>query len=150
MLELGKIIRELIEKILNRRNIERAIIAVERNHGAGGVDDRQSDELCPFVNANCQSLLQSVLEGSYKPSPVRRVEIPKATGGVRMLGSPTVVDRMLQQAIRRLMYDAGCAWTSTEFAEGSAHGLRVSAIPAALIVPIRADRPSNNFLVMML
>lgn len=89
----------MLERILNRRNIERAIRAVERNHGAGGVDDLQSDELRPFVNANCQSLLQRVQEGSYKPSPVRKVEIPKDTGGVRMLGIPTVVDRMLQQAI---------------------------------------------------
>jgi RNA-directed DNA polymerase len=93
----------MLEKILNRRNIERAITAVERNHGAGGVDDRQSDELRPFVNANCQSLLQSVLEGSYKPSPVRKVEIPKDTGGFRMLGIPTVVDRMLQQAIYQVL-----------------------------------------------
>ena len=89
----------MLEKILNRRNIERAIKAVERNHGAGGVDDRQSDELRPFVNANCQSLVNRIREGNYQPSPVRKVEIPKATGGVRMLGIPTVVDRMLQQAI---------------------------------------------------
>jgi RNA-directed DNA polymerase len=89
----------MLERILNRRNIERAIRAVERNHGAGGVDDLQSDELRPFVNANCQSLLQRVQEGSYKPSPVRKVEIPKDTGGFRMLGIPTVVDRMLQQAM---------------------------------------------------
>lgn len=93
----------MLEKILNRRNIERAIKAVERNHGAGGVDDRQSDELRPFVNANCQSLLNSIRKGSYQPSPVRKVEIPKATGGVRMLGIPTVVDRMLQQAIYQVL-----------------------------------------------
>lgn len=93
----------MLDKILNRRNIERAIKAVERNHGAGGVDDRQSDELRPFVNANCQSLLNSIREGSYQPSPVRKVEIPKATGGVRMLGIPTVVDRMIQQAIYQVL-----------------------------------------------
>jgi RNA-directed DNA polymerase len=93
----------MLEKILNRRNIERAIKAVERNHGAGGVDDRQSDELRPFVNANCQSLLNGIREGSYQPSPVRKVEIPKGTGGVRMLGIPTVVDRMLQQAIYQVL-----------------------------------------------
>lgn len=93
----------MLEKILNRRNIERAIKAVERNHGAGGVDDRQSDELRPFVNANCQSLLKSIREGSYQPSPVRKVEIPKGTGGVRMLGIPTVVDRMFQQAIYQVL-----------------------------------------------
>jgi RNA-directed DNA polymerase len=89
----------MLEKILNKRNIERAISAVERNDGAGGVDDRQSDELRPFVNANCESLLQRIREGNYNPSPVRKVEIRKETGGVRMLGIPTVVDRMLQQAI---------------------------------------------------
>lgn len=93
----------MLEKILNRRNIERAIKAVERNHGAGGVDDRQSDELRPFVNANCQSLLHSIRESSYQPSPVRKVEIPKATGGVRTLGIPTVVDRMIQQAIYQVL-----------------------------------------------
>lgn len=93
----------MLEKILNRRNIERAIKAVERNHGAGGVDDRQSDELRPFVNANCQSLLNSIREGSYQPSPVRKVAIPKATGGVRTLGIPTVVDRMIQQAIYQVL-----------------------------------------------
>jgi RNA-directed DNA polymerase len=93
----------MLEKILNRRNIERAIKAVERNHGAGGVDDRQSDELRPFVNANCQSLLNRIREGSYQPSPVRKVEILKTTGGVRTLGIPTVVDRMIQQAIYQVL-----------------------------------------------
>lgn len=93
----------MLEKILNRRNIERAIRAVERNHGAGGVDDRQSDELRPFVNANCQSLLNSIREGSYQPSPVRKVEIPKATGGIRTLGIPTVVDRMIHQSVSQVL-----------------------------------------------
>ncbi len=93
----------MLEKVLNRRNIERAIRAVERNHGAGGVDDRQSDELRPFVNANCQSLLNSIREGNYQPDPVRKVEIPKPTGGVRTLGIPTVVDRMIQQAIYQVL-----------------------------------------------
>jgi RNA-directed DNA polymerase len=93
----------MLEKILNRRNIERAIKAVERNHGAGGVDDRQSDELRPFVNANCQGLLNSIREGSYQPSPVRKVEIPKDTGGLRTLGIPTVLDRMIQQAIYQVL-----------------------------------------------
>lgn len=93
----------MLEKILNRRNIERAIKAVEANHGAGGVDDRQSDELRPFVNANCQNLLSSIREGRYQPSPVRKVEIPKITGGVRTLGIPTVIDRMIQQAIYQVL-----------------------------------------------
>lgn len=89
----------MLEKILNSRNIERALRAVERNKGSGGIDDMQSDELRPFVNANRKILVNRLLEGSYKPSPVRKVEIPKPQGGVRMLGIPTVVDRMIQQAI---------------------------------------------------
>lgn len=91
----------MLEEILDRRNIEKAIIAVERNKGACGVDDKQHDELRPFINTNYQCLRESILNGSYKPSPVRKVEIPKPHGGVRMLGIPTVVDRMLQQAIHQ-------------------------------------------------
>lgn len=89
----------MLEKILNSRNIERALRAVERNQGSGGIDDMQSDELRPFVNANRRILVTRIMEGSYEPSPVRKVEIPKAQGGVRMLGIPTVMDRMIQQAI---------------------------------------------------
>jgi RNA-directed DNA polymerase len=89
----------MLEKILNSRNLERSLRAVERNKGSGGIDDMQSDELRPFVNANRRLLVSRILEGSYQPSPVRKVEIPKDSGGVRMLGIPTVTDRMLQQAI---------------------------------------------------
>lgn len=89
----------MLERILDRRNIENAIKAVERNKGAAGIDNMQSDELRPFVNANYQCLLRSILEGSYEPKAVRKVEIPKVQGGMRMLGIPCVIDRMLQQAI---------------------------------------------------
>src|SRR6218665_12958 len=89
----------MLEKILNSRNLERSLRAVERNKGSGGIDDMQSDELRPFVNANRRLLTNRILEGNYQPSPVRKVEIPKDSGGVRMLGIPTVTDRMLQQAI---------------------------------------------------
>ena len=89
----------MLEKILNSRNIERSLKAVERNKGSGGIDDMQSDVLRPFVNAHRKMLVNRLLEGKYEPSPVRKVEIPKDTGGVRMLGIPTVVDRMIQQAI---------------------------------------------------
>src|SRR6478735_10297932 len=89
----------MLEKILNSRNLERSLSAVERNRGSGGIDDMQSDELRPFVNANRRILVNKILEGNYQPSAVRKVEIPKANGGVRMLGIPTVRDRMVQQAI---------------------------------------------------
>ena len=93
----------MLEKILNSGNIERALRAVERNKGSGGLDDMQSDELRPFVNAHRRELVNRLLEGKYGPSPVRKVEIPKETGGVRMLGIPTVVDRMIQQAIHLML-----------------------------------------------
>jgi RNA-directed DNA polymerase len=89
----------MLEKILNSRNLERSLSAVERNKGSGGIDDMQSDELRPFVNANRRVLVNRILAGSYQPGAVRKVEIPKGSGGVRMLGIPTVTDRMLQQAI---------------------------------------------------
>jgi RNA-directed DNA polymerase len=89
----------MLEKILNSRNLERSLRAVERNKGSGGIDDMQSDELRPFVNVHRRDLVAKLLEGKYEPSPVRKVEIPKDTGGVRMLGIPTVLDRMIQQAM---------------------------------------------------
>lgn len=99
----------MLEKILDRRNIEKAIVAVERNNGAGGIDNMQSDELRPFVNANCQCIIESIQSGCYKPQPVRKVEIPKPQGGVRMLGIPSVIDRMIQQAIHQ--------WLSPQYEE---------------------------------
>ncbi len=85
----------MLEKILNSRNIERALRAVERNKGSGGLDDMQSDELRPFVNAHRRELVNRLLEGKYEPSPVRKVEIPKETGGVRMLGIPKLLSYYL-------------------------------------------------------
>ena len=89
----------MLEQILDRRNIEKALEQVMRNKGAGGIDGMQTDELRDYLNTNYQSLRAKILEGSYQPSPVRKVEIPKPQGGKRMLGIPTVVDRLLQQAI---------------------------------------------------
>ncbi|UKJ05967.1 group II intron reverse transcriptase/maturase [Solitalea lacus] len=89
----------MLERIFDRRNLERALVAVERNQGAAGIDHLQSDELRPYVNAHYQALLKSILQGTYEPQPVRKVEIRKPQGGKRMLGIPCVVDRMLQQAV---------------------------------------------------
>jgi len=89
----------MLEEILDRRNIERALERVEANKGASGVDDMPWDMLRPYINANWQQLRKSILEQCYKPKPVREVEIDKSSGGKRKLGIPTVVDRMLQQAI---------------------------------------------------
>lgn len=89
----------MLEEIMDRRNIEKALVQVERNRGVGGVDGMQTDVLRDYLNSNYQMLRQQVLSGDYNPSPVKRVEIPKPQGGVRMLGIPTVTDRLLQQAI---------------------------------------------------
>ena len=89
----------MLEEILRRQNVEKAMLQVERNKGVGGVDDMQTDELRAYINANYQQLRQEVLSGKYTPDAVKKKEIPKPQGGVRMLGIPTVKDRLIQQAI---------------------------------------------------
>ena len=99
----------MLEEILNRRNIEKALEQVMRNKGSNGIDGMQTDELREYLKTNWQRLRMEILEGSYEPSPVRKVEIPKPQGGVRTLGIPTVIDRMLQQAISQ--------WLSPKYEE---------------------------------
>jgi RNA-directed DNA polymerase len=89
----------MLEEILDRRNLEKALKAVISNKGSGGVDGMQTDELRDYLTHHYQVLKQEILDGIYQPSPVRKVIIPKAQGGTRMLGIPTVKDRLLQQAI---------------------------------------------------
>ena len=73
---------------------------VKANKGSGGIDGMQVDELLPYLRDHRDELVRQLREGKYKPNPVRRVEIPKEEKGkVRKLGIPTVVDRMIQQAI---------------------------------------------------
>lgn len=98
----------MLEAILDRRNVERALKQVMSNKGACGVDGMQVDELRHTLNTQWQSLRTSIMEGSYIPQPVRKVEIPKPQGGTRMLGIPTVMDRLIQQCINQAlnpMYD---------------------------------------------
>jgi RNA-directed DNA polymerase len=89
----------MLEEILDIRNVQKAFKQVTANKGAGGIDGMQTDELRDYLNANWQTLRTSILSGNYKPQAVRKVEIPKPQGGTRMLGIPTVTDRLLQQAI---------------------------------------------------
>lgn len=91
---------DLMERILDRDNLNRAYKQVKSNHGAPGIDGMTVEAALPWLRENRDELLQSIREGKYKPSPVRRKEIPKPDGsGVRKLGIPTVVDRVIQQAI---------------------------------------------------
>ena len=90
----------LLELILRKDNLNKAYKKVKSNKGAGGIDGMQVDELLLYLKENQEELIQKIRRGKYKPNPVRRVEIPKeGKGKVRKLGIPTVVDRVIQQAI---------------------------------------------------
>jgi Retron-type reverse transcriptase len=94
----------LLERILHRDNLNNAYKKVKSNKGAGGVDGMSVDELLTYLKDNQKQLIQKIRDGKYKPNPVRRVEIPKEEKGkVRELGIPTVVDRVIQQAITQVL-----------------------------------------------
>jgi group II intron reverse transcriptase/maturase len=93
----------LLEEILDSNNLKLAFKRVKANKGSHGVDGMKVDELPQFLKQNVGTLKNSILEGTYRPKPVRRVEIPKPDGGVRLLGIPTVIDRMVQQAIAQIL-----------------------------------------------
>ena len=93
----------LLERVLSRNNLNLAYKRVKRNGGAAGIDGMTVDEMLPYLQENREELLESILGGWYKPKPVRRVEIPKPDGGVRELGVPTVIDRMIQQALVQVL-----------------------------------------------
>ena len=94
---------ELIEWILQDRNIDEAVKAVKRNKGAAGVDGMTVDELDAYLALHREEVKNQIREGRYRPSPVRRVYIPKANGKKRPLGIPTVVDRVVQQATAQIL-----------------------------------------------
>ena len=90
----------LLDLILRKENLNKAYKQVKANKGSGGIDGMQVDEILPYLRENQETLIQKIRDGRYKPNPVRRVEIPKETKGeFRKLGVPTVVDRVIQQAI---------------------------------------------------
>ena len=90
---------DLLEKILSRDNLNRAYKQVRANKGAPGIDGMTIEDALPWLREHRDELLESIRQGKYKPQPVRRKEIPKPDGGVRKLGIPTVIDRIIQQAI---------------------------------------------------
>lgn len=89
----------LMEKIVSDENAELALLAVERNSGAAGIDGMRTEQLRPHLEKHWLTIRRKLLEGSYVPSPVKRVWIPKGNGGKRPLGIPTVLDRFIQQLI---------------------------------------------------
>ena len=93
----------ILEQILSPDNLNTAYKSVIRNKGMGGIDNMSCEQLLPWLLTNKESLIRSLLDGSYRPTPVKRVEIPKENGKKRLLGIPTVVDRMVQQAINQVL-----------------------------------------------
>ena len=83
--------------------LNRAYKAVIGNKGCGGIDKMSCEQLFSWLLANKDALIRSLMDGSYRPNPVKRVEIPKDNGKMRLLGIPTVVDRMVQQAINQVL-----------------------------------------------
>lgn len=89
----------LLEDILSADNLNKAYKRVKSNKGAHGVDGMEVEHLLQYLKDNGDELTKSILDGNYRPNPVRRVEIPKDNGKMRKLGIPTAVDRIVQQAI---------------------------------------------------
>lgn len=93
----------LLELILSPTNLSRSYSQVVRNGGVGGVDQMGTSELLPYLSLHKDELLGQIISGTYRPRPVRRVEIPKSKGKIRELGIPSVVDRFIQQSISQVL-----------------------------------------------
>src|SRR5713226_808741 len=104
-----------MEAIVERDNLRKALAQVKRNKGASGVDGMTVDDLGPYLKEHWLTIRAQLLDGSYRPQPVRRVDIPKASGGMRLLGIPTVLDRLIQQAAMQVLQ---ADWDGT-FSEAS-------------------------------
>jgi RNA-directed DNA polymerase len=116
----------LLERILSKENMADAWKRVKANQGAPGVDGVSIEQFPEHTRPLWTQIRQALLTGRYQPSPVRRVEIPKANGGTRPLGIPTVLDRLIQQAIAQILspifdpafsessfgFRPGCQWES--------------------------------------
>jgi RNA-directed DNA polymerase len=92
-----------MEAIVERSNLRKALARVKANKGAVGIDGMTFEDLTPHLKEHWPTIRAQLLDGSYQPQPVRRVEIPKATGGKRLLGIPTVLDRFVQQAVMQVL-----------------------------------------------
>jgi RNA-directed DNA polymerase len=116
---------DLFERILHRDNLNQAYRQVRKNGGAPGVDGMTVDQLLGYLREHGKSLLESLRDGTYRPLPVRRVEIPKPDEGKRLLGVPAVMDRMMQQAVSQALspiFEEEFSETSYGFRPGrSAH-----------------------------
>jgi RNA-directed DNA polymerase len=124
-LERPAVAEPSMEAVVERENLKEALARVKRNKGAAGLDGMSVEDLPIYLKEHWPTIRTHLLEGTYKPQPVRRVEIPKASGGLRPLGIPTVLDRLIQQAVLQVLqadWDGTFSETSFGFRPGrSAH-----------------------------
>ena len=123
----------LIERMLERGNMLRALQAVEANRGAAGIDGMEVSQLRNHLRTHWARTKEQLLKGTYEPKPVRRVDIPKPGGGTRMLGIPTVMDRLIQQAIHQILnpiWDEGFSPHSYGFRPGRSAAQAIKAAQA--------------------
>src|ERR671927_988503 len=94
---------QLMEAVCERKNCEQALARVKSNKGSAGSDGMTVEQLPAYLKKHWPTIREQLLSGSYKPQPVKRVEIPKPDGGMRQLGIPTVLDRLIQQAVMQVL-----------------------------------------------
>jgi RNA-directed DNA polymerase len=111
--------KQLMEEVCGRENCLQAFKRVKSNKGSPGIDGMTVEQLSEHLREHWPAIREQLLAGTYRPQPVKRVEIPKPDGGVRQLGIPTVLDRMVQQAVLQVLQ---ARWDA-EFSEHS-HGFR--------------------------
>src|ERR1700688_1943699 len=109
----------LMEEVCERENLKEALRRVKANKGSAGVDGMTVGGITDYLKQHWPAIREQLLNGTYEPRPVRRVEIPKPDGGVRQLGIPTVLDRFIQQSVMQVLHRQ---WDPT-FSEGS-YGFR--------------------------
>src|SRR5262249_2386303 len=92
-----------MEEVCERRNLQQALRRVQTNKGSPGIDGMTVDDLAEYLRQTWPIIRDQLLNGTYQPQPVKRVEIPKPDGGVRKLGIPTALDRFIQQAVLQVL-----------------------------------------------
>ncbi len=117
--ESPAVAEQLMEEVCDGENLQSAWRRVRRNQGSAGVDGMTIDDAKDYLREHWPSIRSQLLDGTYQPKPVKRVEIPKPDGGVRKLGIPCVVDRLIQQAVLQVLQEQ---WDAT-FSEHS-YGFR--------------------------
>jgi RNA-directed DNA polymerase len=126
---------ELMEEILWRDNMKAALKKVKANKGCAGIDNMEISELEPYLKEHWQRIKADILAGNYKPQAIKQIEIPKTSGGKRVLGVPVVIDRLIQQAIMQILQ----GYIDQSFSESS-YGFRPGRSAHQAIMRVKEDR----------